>query len=82
MTYWDIQSKLILELNELGFPFKLRDRLNIFALYTRLTKMARKNPRLEDKVVELHDLLEWLVELRKAGLEPPLDKARRRYVAE
>jgi hypothetical protein len=82
MTYWDIQTKLILELNELGFPFKLRDRLDIFALYLKLEKIAKKKPKLQPKILELLDLLEWQVELRKAGLEPPLDESRKRYVAE
>jgi hypothetical protein len=82
MTYWDIQTKLILELNELGFPFKLRDRLDIFALYLKLEKIAKKKPKLQPKILELLDLLEWQVELRKAGLEPRLDESRKRYVAE
>jgi hypothetical protein len=82
LTYWDIQSRLILELNELGFPYKLRDRLPIFRLYLKLQKHAKRKPKLQNKVLELLDLLEFQLELRRAGVEPKVDETGKRYVAE
>ncbi len=72
MTYWDIQTKLVLELDELGFKYKLRDRIPVFKVYLKLQQMAKRNPKLEEKIVELLDLLEYQLALRQAGLEPEL----------
>ncbi|TXH41962.1 MAG: hypothetical protein E6Q97_36545 [Desulfurellales bacterium] len=77
MTYWDIQTRLIVELNELGFMYRLRDRLPPFKLYVRLQKLAKDKPELGEKVLNLLDMLEWIVELRRAGLEPPLESPLR-----
>ena len=72
MTYWDIQTKLILELGDLGYTFKLRDRIPIFKVYMQLMKLAKKKPNLEEQITNVLDLLEYQLALRQAGLEPPL----------
>lgn len=77
MTYWDIQTRLVVELNELGMMYRLRDRLPPFKLYVKLQGIAKKKPELVDKITDLLDLLEWMIELRTAGLEPPLESPLR-----
>lgn len=72
MTYWDIQTKLVLELDELGFKYKLRDRIPIFKVYLKLQTIAKRKPNLTEKITELLDLLEYQLALRQAGLEPEL----------
>ena len=81
-TYWELQTKLILELNDIGLNYKLRDRLPVFKLYVRLMKLASKKPKLAHQIENILDLLEYLLAARRAGLEPELETPTRYKISE
>lgn len=70
MTYWDLQTRLVLELNELGMPYKLKDRVPIFKLWRRLDKIEKKHPEIGPRLADIRDLLEHMLAMRRAGMEP------------
>lgn len=75
--YWDIHVRTILRLQELGFKFKLHDRLPIFRLWLLLIKMGRRNPKLQRQIQACLEDLDLLKALRCEGLEPELENKNR-----
>lgn len=78
MNYWEVQQRTVLNLQELGFKYRLNDRIPIFQLWLRLIKMGKKSPKLRPTISRVLDDLDLMKELRLQGLEPPL-KAKDRY---
>lgn len=72
VTYWDVQARTVLNLQELGYRYRLNDRLPIFKLWLRLHKQGFKNPKLRPAISKVLNDLDLLKELRIQGLEPPL----------
>jgi hypothetical protein len=69
-SYWGTHTRLVLHLQELGYRYKLHDRLPPFRLYVDLVRKGRMHPKLRPKILPILDDLELLVALRREGLEP------------
>ena len=78
LSYWGTHTRLILRLQELGYRYRLHDRLPIFKLYVDLVRKGKANPKLRSAItMVLHDL-DYLRALRAEGMEPELE-AKDRY---
>jgi hypothetical protein len=69
-SYWGTHTRLVLRLQELGYRFKLHDRLPPFKLYLDLYKKGKQFPKLRKQIMQILDDLDLLVALRREGLEP------------
>jgi hypothetical protein len=76
--YWDTHVRSVIRLQELGYKYKLQDRLPIFKLWRELYKMGRQSPKLRPAIGRIMEDLDYLKALRCEGLEPEL-KSPTRY---
>lgn len=72
MSYWQHQTATVVQLQELGFKFKLKDRIPIFKVWERLRRMEAREPDLSKSIDVARHHLDILLEYRKNGMEPKL----------
>lgn len=76
-SYWGTHTRIIIRLQELGYRYRLYDRLPIFKLWLELLRKGRKHPKLQPHIQRILNDLDLLRALRAEGLEPELlDKNR------
>lgn len=68
--YWDTHVRIVIRLQELGYKYKLKDRLPIFKLWRELYKTAKASPKLRPTIGKILADLDYLKALRVEGLEP------------
>lgn len=75
--YWQVHVRTVLKLQELGFSYRLKDRLPLFRLWRQLLKLGRKNPKLRPAINRALQDLDLLKHMRVEGLEPKLESKDR-----
>lgn len=75
-SYWGTHTRLVLKLQELGYRYRLYDRLPIFQLWVELVKKGKKNPKLRPVISPILEDLDYLKALRVEGLEPEVNGNR------